>query len=127
MQPERHGLCPQTTLDSPNLGVSASEATMQRLDRIYILLGLCWVIVGMIYERRHTKEIAAFGGLAHVMPLYANTHTESSGTGLQTTRFREEARETIRRAVGGSGDHAVIFTGSGSTSGIGCGTMSLLP
>lgn len=22
-----------------------------------------------------------------VMPLYANTHTESSGTGLQTTRF----------------------------------------
>ena len=24
-----------------------------------------------------------------VLPLYANTHTESSGTGLQTTRFRE--------------------------------------
>ena len=23
-----------------------------------------------------------------VMPMYANTHTESSGTGLQTTRFR---------------------------------------
>ena len=28
-----------------------------------------------------------------VMPLYANTHTESSGTGLQTTRFREDARQ----------------------------------
>ncbi len=27
-----------------------------------------------------------------VLPLYANTHTESSGTGLQTSRFREEAR-----------------------------------
>ena len=27
-----------------------------------------------------------------VLPLYANTHTESSGTGLQTTRFREDAR-----------------------------------
>ena len=26
-----------------------------------------------------------------VLPLYANTHTESSGTGLQTSRFREEA------------------------------------
>ena len=26
-----------------------------------------------------------------VLPLYANTHTESSGTGLQTTRFREDA------------------------------------
>ena len=35
-----------------------------------------------------------------VLPLYANTHTESSGTGLQTTRFREEAREIIRAAVG---------------------------
>ena len=36
-----------------------------------------------------------------VLPLYANTHTESSGTGLQTTRFREEARAIIREAVGG--------------------------
>ena len=53
-----------------------------------------------------------------VLPLYANTHTESSGTGLQTTRFREEARQTIRAAVGGSDDHAVIFTGSGSTSAV---------
>jgi selenocysteine lyase/cysteine desulfurase len=31
-----------------------------------------------------------------VLPLYANTHTESSGTGLQTTRFREEARRLVR-------------------------------
>ena len=31
-----------------------------------------------------------------VLPGYANTHTESSGTGLQTTRLREEAREIIR-------------------------------
>ena len=27
-----------------------------------------------------------------VLPLYANTHTETSHTGLQTTRFREDAR-----------------------------------
>ena len=26
---------------------------------------------GVLYERRHTKEIAAFGGIAHVMPVYA--------------------------------------------------------
>ena len=31
-----------------------------------------------------------------VLPLYANTHTETSGTGLQTTRFREDARQIIR-------------------------------
>jgi selenocysteine lyase/cysteine desulfurase len=53
-----------------------------------------------------------------VLPLYANTHTESSGTGLQTTRFREEAREIIRTALGASQEHAVIFCGSGSTSAI---------
>lgn len=35
-----------------------------------------------------------------VLPRYANTHTESSGTGLQTGRLREEARRTIHRAVG---------------------------
>ncbi len=53
-----------------------------------------------------------------VLPLYANTHTESSGTGLQTTRFREEARRIIRDAVGGTDDHAVIFCGSGMTAAI---------
>src|SRR6266545_1982294 len=54
-----------------------------------------------------------------VLPLYGNTHTESSGTGLQTTRFREDARSIIRDAVGGTRDeHAVIFCGSGSTATI---------
>ncbi len=53
-----------------------------------------------------------------VLPLYANTHTESSGTGLQTSRFREEARAIIRSAVGASAAHAVIFTGSGMTGAI---------
>ncbi len=33
--------------------------------------GGLFLIVGLIYERRHTKEIAQFGGLAHVMPVYA--------------------------------------------------------
>ncbi len=53
-----------------------------------------------------------------VLPLYANTHTESSGTGLQTTRFREDAREIIRRCTGATDDHAVVFTGSGCTAAI---------
>src|SRR5438874_9592091 len=51
-----------------------------------------------------------------VLPLYANTHTESSGTGRQTTRFREEAREIIKQALGADDDeHVVIFCGTGST------------
>lgn len=54
-----------------------------------------------------------------VLPLYANTHTESSGTGLQTSRFREDSREIIRAAVGANRDeHVVLFAGSGSTGAI---------
>ena len=53
-----------------------------------------------------------------VMPLYANTHTETSGTGRQTTAFREEARRIIHDAVGGGPDDIVIFTGSGATGAI---------
>ena len=53
-----------------------------------------------------------------VLPSYANTHTESSGTGLQTTRLREEAREIIRSSVGAGDDCAVIFAGSGCTGAI---------
>ena len=53
-----------------------------------------------------------------VLPRYANTHTESSGTGLQTTRLREDARDMIRRAVNGDDDTKIIFAGSGSTGAI---------
>jgi selenocysteine lyase/cysteine desulfurase len=54
-----------------------------------------------------------------VLPLYGNTHTESSGTGLQTTRFREDARRIIADAVGATAaDHVVLFAGSGSTGAI---------
>ena len=32
--------------------------------------GALFLVVGMIYERRHTREMAAFGGLWKVMPIY---------------------------------------------------------
>src|SRR3954462_12695532 len=53
-----------------------------------------------------------------VLPRYANTHTESSGTGLQTTRLREDARRIIHDAVGADDDTCVIFCGSGATGAI---------
>ena len=53
-----------------------------------------------------------------VLPRYANTHTESSGTGLQTTRLREDARAQIHRSVNGDDDTVVIFCGSGTTAAI---------
>ncbi len=53
-----------------------------------------------------------------VMPFYANTHSETSGTGLQTTRFREGARSLIKEAIGGGDDDVLIFAGSGATGAI---------
>jgi selenocysteine lyase/cysteine desulfurase len=53
-----------------------------------------------------------------VMPLYGNTHTETSGTGLQTTAFREDARQIIHDALGCGPDDVVIFCGSGATGAI---------
>ena len=53
-----------------------------------------------------------------VLPRYANTHTEASGTGLQTTRLREDARRLIYDHVHGDESTAVIFAGSGSTGAI---------
>jgi selenocysteine lyase/cysteine desulfurase len=53
-----------------------------------------------------------------VLPRYANTHSESSGTGLQTTRFREDARAIIADAVSAGDESVVIFAGSGSTAAI---------
>lgn len=53
-----------------------------------------------------------------VLPRYANTHTESSGTGLQTTRLREDARALIKAAVNADDDTCLIFCGSGSTGAV---------
>ena len=52
------------------------------------------------------------------MPMYANTHTQQSGTGKQTNNAREEARAIIRRGCGAIEDVAVIFVGNGCTSAV---------
>ncbi len=36
-----------------------------------ISTGMLFLIVGIVYERRHTREIKEYGGLANVMPIYA--------------------------------------------------------
>src|SRR4029453_17258730 len=53
-----------------------------------------------------------------VLPWYANTHTESSGTGRHTTRLREQARQLIHQAVGGTDQDLVVFCGSGATAAV---------
>jgi len=58
------------------LGVFA--LTIQGLEgAVFVMLshglitGALFLLVGMIYERRHTRLIADYGGLARVMPIYA--------------------------------------------------------
>ena len=53
-----------------------------------------------------------------VLPFYANTHTETSFTGAQSTAFREEARQSIKQAVNAIEDDRLIFCGSGATAAI---------
>lgn len=49
-----------------------------------ISTGALFLLVGFIYERRHTREISEFGGLANVMPLYSTFFviTAMSSVGL---------------------------------------------
>ena len=51
-------------------------------------------------------------------PYYANSHTVISSTGTLMTRLREEARATVRRALGASADDVVLFCGSGATAAV---------
>ncbi len=52
---------------NPN-GIAGS--VMQQVNH-GISTGMLFLIVGVVYERRHTREIKEYGGLAHVMPMYA--------------------------------------------------------
>ena len=52
---------------NPN-GISGS--ILQQLNH-GISTGALFLIIGIVYERRHTREISEYGGLSHVMPGYA--------------------------------------------------------
>ncbi|MEB3205404.1 MAG: FAD-dependent oxidoreductase, partial [Candidatus Sericytochromatia bacterium] len=53
-----------------------------------------------------------------LLPMHANPHSEASAVGMASGRWREQARERVARALGAGPDHAVLFTGSGSTAAV---------
>ena len=50
--------------------VGLTGSIIQQLNH-GISTGALFLIVGIVYERRHTREIAEYGGLSKVMPVYA--------------------------------------------------------
>src|SRR5215813_11897644 len=50
--------------------VGLTGSIVQQLNH-GISTGALFLLVGVVYERRHTREIAEYGGLSKVMPVYA--------------------------------------------------------
>ena len=55
---------------SPSTPAGVTGSIMQQINH-GISTGALFLIVGVVYERRHTREIAEYGGLSKVMPVYA--------------------------------------------------------
>jgi NADH-quinone oxidoreductase subunit M len=53
------------------LNMQGVQGSIYQMLNHGISTGSLFLIVGMIYERRHTRQIAEFGGLAKKMPIFA--------------------------------------------------------
>jgi NADH-quinone oxidoreductase subunit M len=62
------GFCTLGIFALNHMGISGS--VLQQINH-GISTGALFLIVGILYERRHTREISEYGGISHVMPVYA--------------------------------------------------------
>src|SRR5512146_656371 len=62
------GFCTLGIFVLNNAGLAGS--VIQQINH-GISTGALFLIVGILYERRHTREIAEYGGISNVMPVYA--------------------------------------------------------
>jgi NADH-quinone oxidoreductase subunit M len=52
------------------LNLQGVEGSILQMVNHGLSTGALFLLVGMLYERRHTREISDFGGIAHVMPVF---------------------------------------------------------
>jgi NADH-quinone oxidoreductase subunit M len=85
-----------------------------------ISTGALFLLVGVIYERRHTRQLDDFGGLAKVMPAYAVVFVivTMSSIGLPTTNgfvgeFMILAGTFVSEPLGRHGPLAACFAATG--------------
>lgn len=71
-----------------------------------------WIASGRLYRPIEQKIIECFGSFV------ANTHTESSTTGLVMTEAYHQARRIIKQHVNASEDDVLIATGFGMTAAL---------
>jgi NADH-quinone oxidoreductase subunit M len=62
------GFCTLGIFACSPLGISGS--VIQQINH-GISTGALFLIVGILYERRHTREISEYGGISTIMPIYA--------------------------------------------------------
>lgn len=108
----RQSLQRADVLDALRDGLIGSRATLSGPYGVKTLVYADYVASG-----RALRQIEDFI-LEDVLPYYANSHTEASFCGGTMTRMRREARAAIAEFCGADDRHAVVFTGSGATSGI---------
>lgn len=75
------------------------------------------VYADYVASGRALRQVESFV-MEHVLPIYANSHSEASFCGASITRMREAARSEIARLCGAGTGFATIFTGSGATAGL---------
>lgn len=112
------------TKTAKTLGGSADEFAALRAN----IIGHDTVIDGSFGARRLMYADYVASGRSYapiedtirnsVLPLYANTHTESSATGRQSTAYREQARRIIGQSLNVGEDDAILFCGAGCTGAI---------
>jgi selenocysteine lyase/cysteine desulfurase len=66
---------------------------------------------------RALRQVESFV-MEHVLPYYANSHTEASFCGARMTQMRRAARAVVAQSCGAGPEHAVVFCGSGATAGV---------